>query len=151
MKIRRAKPDDEKEIKELITNVLNEIYGPSKIDWEDFAKYLSFFVAEDDGKIIGTAALKKIDNDWIKLKRMYIHPDFQGVGVGTTLLDECLRFSRDGNFKRMVLTTYPEMVGAVKFYKKNGFNIVDNPDDRFFTNPTLRNYCKRQFAMEKKL
>jgi putative acetyltransferase len=151
MIIREYKKEDEEQVKKVIYGALCEIYGQTKIDWEDFSKYAAFYVAEENGEIIGTAALKEIDNQLIKLKRMYILPSLQRKGVGAKLLKKCINFSKKGGFKKMILTTYPEMKGAVIFYEKNGFQIVENPSAQFFTNPKLKEYNERQVAMEKEI
>jgi len=151
IKIRRYKASDEINVKALIGSVLQSIYGKPVVDWEDFNKYVIFYLAEENGEIIGTAALKEVDNEMIKLKRMYVRVDKQHKGIGTKLLKKVLDYTKKNKFKKMILTSYPEMEIAINFYKKHGFKIVENPSDKFFTSPQLREYNKRQVAMERDL
>ena len=151
MKIRKYKKEDEEKVKKLIYSVLCDMYGSTKIKWEDFSKYIIFYVAEKDKETIGCVALKDIGNKWIKLKRMYVKTQMQRKGIGSILLNKCSDFGKEKGFKKIVLTTYPEMKKAVNFYKKHGFEIVKNPSDKFFTNPNLRKYNKKQIVMERKL
>lgn len=151
MRIRRYKKSDESRVKKLIFSVLTHIYGKTKLEWENFEDYLVIYVAEQEGKIIGVVAIKKINDKIIKLKRMYVRIKSQNKGIGKKLIGRVIEFSIKQGFKKMILTTYPEMENAVKFYKKQGFKIVKNPPLYFFTNPKLKEYNKRQIAMEKKL
>ncbi len=151
MKIRKYEKQDEKKVKEMILSVLKTIYKETFPKWENFGDYLAFYIAKDKKQIIGTIALKKVDEDWVKLKRMYTRKEYQGKGIGKKLLEKVLKIAKNKNYKKIILTTYPEMKDAVEFYKKQGFNIVKKPSDKFFTHPSLREYNKRQIAMEKKL
>lgn len=151
MKIREYKKGDEVKIKKLILSVLASIFEETKVKWEDFECYDVFYVVEEEEKIIGTVALKKLGKDLVKLKRMYVNVGWQGKGIGNKLLEKAIEFARKRGSKKMILTTYPEMKNAVKFYKKRGFEIVKNPSRIFFTNPFLKEYNQRQIAMEKEL
>ncbi len=151
MKIRKMDPEDFDNVKNVIQNTLFDIYGSDKIKWEDFSKYDIVFVAEEENMIVGCVAIKNVDDDWAKLKRMYILPDFQKRGIGNELLDKCIEYCRNSNFSRIILTTYLEMEGAVKFYKGKGFEIVDNPTDKYFTNSKLKEYNAKQIVMRREL
>ena len=152
MEIREYRKEDEREVKEVILGALKEIYRNTEfIKWEDFDKYLIIYVAEVDGRLCGLVAIKKVDDEATKLKRMYVLPAYQRKGVGKRLLDKSIEFSIDKGVKEIILTTYPEMKSAIEFYKKNGFEIVENPEDRFFTDPSRIKYNKRQTAMRRKI
>jgi ribosomal protein S18 acetylase RimI-like enzyme len=153
MKIREYKKSEEKKVKEMIQSVLDEIYpNNQKInEWEDFAKYSVIYVAEEKGKIIGSVAVKKVDGNTVKLKRMYVDVQSQRKGIGQKLMNKVLDYCKINKFKEMVLTTYAEMASAVKFYQKNGFEIVKNPTDKYFSNPSLKDYNNSQIAMRREL
>jgi ribosomal protein S18 acetylase RimI-like enzyme len=151
MKIRRYHPEEEKILKKLIQTVLIGIYGSldPNAKWEDFRDYSAVFVAVEKNKLIGCVAIKKVNNNWAKIKRMYVLPGFQRKGIGKKLLDAAIKFSIENNFSKMILTTYPEMKEAMEFYKKNGFKSVDNARNIYFTNPALKEYNARQKVMER--
>lgn len=151
MKIRKYQKKDKIKVGDMILSVLKNIYKNPLPEWEDFSKYLIFYVAEEKRNIIGTIALKKVDNDWAKLKRMYVKKEFQNKGIGGKLLEKVITLAKKKGFKKIILTTYPEMKKAVPFYKKRGFKVVKKPSGKFFTNPKLKKYNKRQIAMEKEL
>ena len=151
MKIRKYKKQDETKVKRIILSVLKTIYKKTLPKWENFEDYVMFYIAENKKEIIGTIALKKIDKNWVKLKRMYVKEDYQKKGIGKKLLEKALKLAKNKNYKKVILTTYPKMKNAVEFYKKQGFNIVKKPSNKFFTYPNLKEYNQRQIAMEKKL
>lgn len=153
MKIRNFTNKDEKKVKKMINETLIDIYGEKAEikEWEDFNQYIIFYLAEKNNKIIGTAAIKKINNKTLKLKRMYVIPSVQGKGVGQVLMNKIMDFCIKNKYKRIILTTYKEMSKGINFYKKNGFAIVKNPSNEFFTHPKLKKYNACQIAMEKKL
>jgi len=83
--------------------------------------YLSFLVVEVDKRVVGTMALKKIDNKTVRLKRMYVRKGYEGRGIAQKLLDNLVNFAREKGYEKMILSTYPIMENAHRFYKKNGF------------------------------
>ena len=85
MKIRKYQKKGKEEVKELILNCCREKFPDTEIEWEDFNKYLVFYVAVDKGKIIGTIALEDLE-DKVKLKRLYLHKDYRNKGIVTELL-----------------------------------------------------------------
>lgn len=151
MKVRSYEKKDEGTVKELIENVLSDTCDFYVTKWEDFRFYVAFFVAEEEGEIVGCVAIKKTDDGWAKLKRMYVLPEFQSKGIGKELLSECVDFCNKNGFKKMILTTYSEMDSGIEFYKKNGLVVVENPGDEYFTNPKLRECNSNQVAMERNL
>lgn len=153
MKIRKYKKSEEGKVKEMIQSVLDGIYpNNQKIkEWEDFSKYSIIYVAEENGKIIGSVAIKKVDENTAKLKRMYVDAQSQRKGIGQELLNKVLDYCKKNRFKEIVLTTYAEMASAVKFYQKNGFDIVKNPTDKYFSNPSLKDYNNSQIAMRREI
>jgi putative acetyltransferase len=153
MRIREYKKEDEKKVKELIKSVLTDIYGETSVGkWEDFSKYIIFYIIEEEnGEVIGTAGLKKINKDICKLKRMYVKCSLQRKGIGSKLLDKIIAYSQKMKFKKMILTTYPEMLNAIKFYGKKEFIIIKNAPDYYFTYPNKKEYNARQVVMERNL
>jgi GNAT superfamily N-acetyltransferase len=86
--------------------------------------------------VAGCGALRCIDADTSELKRMWVHPDARGVGIGSRLLDALIEHSRALGHTRLVLDTNGTLVEALALYAKHGFVAIerynDNPDATHF-------------------
>nr|WP_207627712.1 MULTISPECIES: GNAT family N-acetyltransferase [Bacillaceae] len=69
-----------------------------------------------DDKVVGMIAY----NDR-EINQLYIHIDYQGIGIGQTLLDKVKEHSSGG----LTLYTFEVNETAQRFYEKNGFKIID--------------------------
>jgi len=74
------------------------------------------WVAEAESRVLGFAALS---GDL--LGHLYVHPDEQGRGVGTALLDVVKR-ERRGGFR---LWVFQRNEGARRFYERHGCRLVE--------------------------
>jgi N-acetylglutamate synthase-like GNAT family acetyltransferase len=45
------------------------------------------FVAEHDGRMIGGIRIESSNQDCLKIRRFAVHPDWQGAGIGSALMD----------------------------------------------------------------
>ena len=59
----------------------------------------------------------------IELERLYFLNEFKGKGLGSKLLQFCIDFSVNKNFKWMWLLVWEENVSGIQFYKKKGFEV----------------------------
>ena len=83
----------------------------------------AFWVAVDDasGRILGTCGVHPVAPHTYELRKMYLHRDARGLGLGQKLLDEAVAWTRAQGGTRMVLDTIHEMTRAIAFYEANGF------------------------------
>jgi GNAT superfamily N-acetyltransferase len=73
-----------------------------------------------DGRLVGTvAAVAK--GDALYLRSMAVVPGARGQGIGKMLLMEVESFARAGGFQRMLLSTTPFLVDAIRLYQRFGF------------------------------
>lgn len=94
----------------------------------------TFLVTVDDGRIIGTGAIRYLAEDICELKRMWLLSEYHGQGLGYRMMQELLKTARKKNYKIMRLETDPIFQQrAVGFYKQLGFYEIlrygDDPDD----------------------
>jgi GNAT superfamily N-acetyltransferase len=54
----------------------------------------------------------------------YVEPAARGLGIGSRLVGECVRFARQAGYKRIVLWTQSELDAARHIYKQVGFRVV---------------------------
>ncbi|WHY64446.1 GNAT family N-acetyltransferase [Neobacillus sp. SuZ13] len=68
-----------------------------------------------DNRVVGMIASNKTE-----INQLYIHIDYQGMGIGQTLLDK-VKAKSSG---RLTLYTFEVNENAQRFYEKNGFKII---------------------------
>ena len=90
-----------------------------------------FWVAIEEGRVIGTVAVKDMGNGRAKLKRMFVLDEHQGTGVGQALLDHALTFTRENGYKEVILNTHKLMKRAHRFYEKNGFERIGDDSYKY--------------------
>ncbi len=139
--IREIKPKDNAQIAQVIRDVLNEFGAPKTgTAYEDratdemFETYQkeksSYFVIEQDDKIIGGAGFAALDNfegNVCELQKMYFLPIARGKGLGSRLINHCLSNAKAKGFEQCYLETMPYMDAARALYKKNGFISLEKP------------------------
>lgn len=76
----------------------------------------------------------------VKLDRIYIDEKFLDKKIGQTLFDFNLEIARQNNQKGIWLYTWIENHRAIKFYKKNGFEIIDEKEFKISNRHSNPNY-----------
>lgn len=90
----------------------------------------SYFVVEDNGKIIGGAGIAQLENydgPVCELQKMYFLDEARGKGIGSEMMKACLQEGRNYGFQKCYLETMPYMEAAQKLYKRTGFDYIDGP------------------------
>lgn len=75
-----------------------------------------------------------------KLDRIYIDEKFLDRKLGQPLFDFNLKLAQQNNQKGVWLYTWIENHRAIKFYKKNGFEIIDERDFKISNSHSNPNY-----------
>ncbi|WP_157153954.1 GNAT family N-acetyltransferase [Brachyspira murdochii] len=57
---------------------------------------------------------------------LYVHPIYQGSGIGTLLLEEALKYMKDLGYTNICLCVFEKNEKAKEFYEKNGFKDSGN-------------------------
>ena len=100
---------------------------------EVVAKYLRDYdptsercwIAEKDGKVIGSVFIVRQDATTAKLRMLYVDASARGLGIGSRLVEECLRFARQIGYQKMTLWTTSNLTAARKIYQQAGFELVE--------------------------
>jgi GNAT superfamily N-acetyltransferase len=84
------------------------------------------WIAEIDGQHVGHIFLVQhpTEPDTAKLRLLFIDPSARGMGLGDTLIRECLCFAREAGYKRVVLWTQSILAPAIRLYAKAGFRLI---------------------------
>ncbi|HTF05724.1 MAG TPA: GNAT family N-acetyltransferase [Bacteroidia bacterium] len=103
-------------------------YQSPEKELEDLSAQYSYavggaiFIAEEQGKIAGCVAVKKIGDQICEMKRLYVRPAFRGRKLGQQLADTIVKKAAQLGNERMYLDTHREAQAvAIAMYRKMGF------------------------------
>ena len=154
IRIRPIQPREIPEAKHVIFTVAHAIFGGADTLEESIAKHSAqgklsemdevqasyferggtFLVTLDDERIIGTGAVRFLEEGVCEIKRMWLLTEYHGRGLGYRMMQELIAFARQKNYRIMRLETDPLVqTRAFEFYKRLGFYEIhrygDDPDD----------------------
>jgi DNA-binding MarR family transcriptional regulator/GNAT superfamily N-acetyltransferase len=91
------------------------------------------WIAEKDDEVVGSVFLVAESKIVAKLRLLYVEPAARGLGIGSRLVAECVRFARQAGYKKIVLWTPSELDAARHVYKKAGFRVVQKKRHHSFS------------------
>jgi len=90
------------------------------------------WIAEMQGEQVGSIFCIRENEDVAKLRLLLVSPKMRGSGLGTLLVNECIRFARRAGYKKLTLWTSDILVEARKIYDKADFLLVEEERHRSF-------------------
>jgi ribosomal protein S18 acetylase RimI-like enzyme len=127
--IRRARPEDNDAVAETFIASFETLlrFLPNLHTHDEHRRFITetvpqdheIWVAEEDGRVVGLAAIGEST-----LGHLYVHPDFQGRGVGTALLAKTKELRPAG----FTLWTFPANEQACRFYERHGLRAIEYGD-----------------------
>lgn len=142
IEIRLIQPDEWNNAKQVVYRVAHEIFKDQRLLEDSIAYYESrheladmdniqrsyfenggtFLVMFQDGEMICTGAIRRLEVATCELKRLWLLTGYHGQGLGYRMLQALLSFAKNAGYKRVWLQTDPQAQSrAVDFYKQIGF------------------------------
>lgn len=90
------------------------------------------WIAERDGRVVGSVFLVKQSAAVAKLRMLLVTPDARGLGLGARLVDECIGFARASKYRKITLWTNSVLLVARHIYEKAGFRLAKQESNQSF-------------------
>jgi GNAT superfamily N-acetyltransferase len=89
-----------------------------------------FWAALVGNKIVGSIAIVGEESavPGARLRWLIIDPEYQGGGLGKSLIRKAIDFCRKSNFKKVYLTTFAGLDAARHLYEEAGFRLIDEQE-----------------------
>ena len=85
------------------------------------------------GTVAGCVGLRPLEDNICEMKRLWVEPEFQGIGLGRHLAEVIVAAGRELGYQAMRLDTLPDRLQAAQhIYQSLGFQPI--PD--YYANPT---------------
>lgn len=121
--LRKAQIKDVREIQKLLTHFASRGDMLSRSLSELYEALRDFYVVEEDGRLLGTAALHIVWEDLAEVRSVAVAEDAGRKGIGTQVVESCIAEARVLGLRRVFCLTYKP-----DFFAKFGFRIVDKSE-----------------------
>ena len=93
------------------------------------------WIAERAGMMAGAVLIVDAGDNVGQLRLLHVEPWARGLGIGSALVDECVRFARAAGYDVIRLWTHTVLTPARRIYEAAGFRIVSTEVHHEFGKP----------------
>jgi DNA-binding MarR family transcriptional regulator/GNAT superfamily N-acetyltransferase len=87
------------------------------------------WIAERNGERVGSVfVVKDAKKGHARLRLLLVEPSARGTGLGRRLVEQCIAFSREKGYRKLVLWTHAQLDAARAIYGKTGFKRLDKTE-----------------------
>jgi DNA-binding MarR family transcriptional regulator/GNAT superfamily N-acetyltransferase len=90
------------------------------------------WIAEWRGDVAGSIFVVDAGKAVAQLRLLYVEPKARGLGIGRSLVEQVVSFSRDKGYRKVRLWTQESLKAARKLYTAAGFKLVESAPHRSF-------------------
>jgi len=84
----------------------------------------ALFKATVASRVAGCVALRPVQDGVCEMKRLFVRPDYRGLGLGRKLAERIVLEAKRIGYARMRLDTFEFLSGAIHIYKDLGFTQI---------------------------
>jgi amino-acid N-acetyltransferase len=121
--IRKAVIADVPEIQALVNRFAGERKMLSRSLSEIYENVRDFFVVEDGGAVVGSAALHVFWADLAEVRALAVAEKYQGLGLGKRLIARCRSDAQKMGIRKVFALTF-----QLEFFRKMGFSDISKDE-----------------------
>ena len=109
---------------------------PMDIDYEDEIENFPSWVIDRDGRIVGGLTMM-FEDEIVTIANIAVHADFQGQGLGATLMDFAESQAQENQTNEMRLATHVLLTENLSLYEYFGWQEYDRDNVRVYMKKTI--------------
>ncbi len=107
---------------EELYNTLGWKFSPKLTNiWKSLRNYSKVLIALSDDRVVGKVTLDVAFPPYAEIVNLIVHPEYQRKGIGTKLIEECIKISESKGHNIQFLMTEYDNIPALNLYKKFNF------------------------------
>lgn len=138
IKIREIQPNDNAVLASIIRNSLEEFGAnkPGTVYFDQSTDHLydlfqtngsCYYVVTQNNIVLGGGGIfpsEGLPADTCELVKMYLTPEARGLGIGATLIQQCMDKAKENGYSTIYIETMPELKKAIQVYEQFGFEYL---------------------------